>query len=616
VIRRAVFGDFIGAARRDLGSSDSFREAVREGGYVAEIRHSLLRVLIVMSRYVRDARVVPDQSLRRAKAPLAGWDRAGAEAREALSRAAAALHGDAAGQRGSGVRPGSELARRLDAASVSLTFGRDLLQTHLAQDPRGGREFRSEWGSVLSSPPVSWALLAEMGSLAHHLATVGDGLGRSPRTWVSPEEGRRLNAACNWLQRMDASIRVAQRHRPVFAADRELLHAIPVNERPPRRLPDGSEPVGILCEGVIATAERALHAAWLSAMEPAWSPRVTVNSWRQVAAASTVTSHHCEILLRSLTNRVGREACGDGLRAELERAADAAGRARAGWLRLAHALDHVTTDVRGRVSQAAIEASDLALWTGRLAYADPEWTLAAGPGRESRPAQSLAPEAGDVPRVAAAISRACESLTRLAHADGMQVRAAGHAGRILVAAESSLGALDTPPPFAPAPPDRIDAMLTLHQYTGRVSAAASAALADAAATVRAPSRVVLVGSAAGAGRLSTQGQGLNGPAERRLVAEDSEAPGMIERTLRRLGVTDVRMLRRGAEIDRAGEQLIIDAAEAELHQNRPRAATKTGSAPPPLCHSQVRESVSGRHSAAASPGGRAAAQREAPQAEP
>ena len=613
--RRAVFGDFIDAACQELGSPESFREAVRAGGHVAEIRHSLLRVLIIMNRYVRDASVVPDQRPRRAKAPLAGWDRAGAEARDALSRAAAALHGDVAGQRRSGVRPGSELARRLDAASVSLTYGRDLLQTHLAQDPRGGREFRSEWGSVLDSPPVSWALLAEMGSLAHQLATVGDGLGRSPRMWVSSEERRRLNAACNWLQRMDASIRVAQRHRPVSAADRGLLHAIPVNERPPRRLPDGSEPVGILCEGVIATAERARHAAWLSAMEPAWSPRVTVNSWRQVAATSTVTSHHCEILLRSLTDRVGRETCRDGLRAELEQAADAAGRARTGWLRLAHALDHVTTDTRGRVSQAAIEASDLALWTGRLAYTDPEWTLAAGPGRESRPAQSLAPEASDVPRVAAAISRACESLTRLAHADGMQVRAAGHAGRILVAAESSLEALDALRPFAPAPPDRIDAMLTLHQYTGRVSAAASARVADAAATVRASSRVVLAGSAAGAGRLSTQGQGFNGPAERCLVAEDSEAPGMIERTLRRLGVTDVRMLRRGAEIDRAGEQLIIDAAEAELPQNRPRAATKTGSASSALCHSQVR-AVSGRHAAAASPGGRAAAQREAPQAEP
>ena len=78
---------------------------------------------------------------------MTGWDRAGLEAREALIRAVAALYGDVVGKRRPGVRVGSELARRLDAAGLSLTYGRDLLQTHLAPGrrvsgssaPSGGR---------------------------------------------------------------------------------------------------------------------------------------------------------------------------------------------------------------------------------------------------------------------------------------------------------------------------------------------------------------------------------------------------------------------------------------------------------------------------------------------
>ena len=45
---------------------------------------------------------------------LGGWDRAAAEAREALIHAVAALHGDAQGRRRPGVAAGSELVRRLD----------------------------------------------------------------------------------------------------------------------------------------------------------------------------------------------------------------------------------------------------------------------------------------------------------------------------------------------------------------------------------------------------------------------------------------------------------------------------------------------------------------------
>lgn len=52
------------------------------------------------------------------------------------------------------------------------------------------------------------------------------------------------------------------------------------------------------------------------------------------------------------------------------------------------------------------------------------------------------------------------------------------------------------------------------------------------------------------------------------LAKSAEAVGAVERTLRVLGVTDIHLLRRGTEIDRASEQLIIEAAVRAhaLHQ--------------------------------------------------
>ena len=90
--------------------------------------------------------------------------------------------------------------------------------------------------------------------------------------------------------------------------------------------------------------------------------------------------------------------------------------ASARWLRVAHALDDVTTDTQGQRSEAATGASDLALWTGRLAYSDPQWTLTSGPRYEARPSRSLVPEPGDIPLAVAAVHHACDAMTRLAMA--------------------------------------------------------------------------------------------------------------------------------------------------------------------------------------------------------
>ena len=348
--RRAAFGDFLGAAHHQLGTPPVFRTAIARGGDMTEIRHSLLRVVLVMSRHVQDITATGPRTGRGRPAPD-GWDRAGMEAREALIHAAAALHGDTIGGRQPGVAAGSELARRLDAAALSLTYGRDLLHTHLTRGPRGGVGFRSEWGSVLTTPQARWALLAEMGSFARRLAPLGEQAGYSARARGSPKARQAINGACHWLQIMSTSIRQAQHDQPLSATDLELIRAVPAGASLPRRRPDTSAPVRGLPEVVVAAAERARHAAWVSDSQPPWRPGMSVNSLRQTAAASTLTSHHCETLLRSLAR--GQRMAGEpGI--ALRSAADATGRTRTRWLGIAHALDQVTTSnqepaVPGRV---------------------------------------------------------------------------------------------------------------------------------------------------------------------------------------------------------------------------------------------------------------------------
>ena len=250
----------------------------------------------------------------------------------------------------------SELARRLDAAAVALTAGRDLLNTHLARDPRGARQFRSEWGLVACSPPAERALLAELAALARQIAAPCTDLALSARSPDTADARRGLRGACGWLQVLSTCVQAAQQADPVSADDRDLLLAIPLNAPLPRPILDGSEPVASLYDAVITSAERARHAAWVTSTQPAWSPHLTADSLRQVAATSTVTSHHCEILLRSLA---ARTADGDtaGLSAGLLRAADAAGRARDGWLHVARALNQVDTDTMRHLAPTAGEAA-------------------------------------------------------------------------------------------------------------------------------------------------------------------------------------------------------------------------------------------------------------------
>jgi hypothetical protein len=118
--------------------------------------------------------MAPDD-LRSRVLPGTAWGSAGIQAQDALANAAGHLRRHSGRRRvggrrrAAGVAARSELARRLDATAVTLTAGRDLLNTHLTRDPDGARQVRSEWALVSCSPPARQALLAELPSLARQI---------------------------------------------------------------------------------------------------------------------------------------------------------------------------------------------------------------------------------------------------------------------------------------------------------------------------------------------------------------------------------------------------------------------------------------------------------------
>ena len=113
--------------------------------------------------------------------------------------------------------------------------GRDLLHTHFAPGPQGWVH-QSPWAAAIACERVNRALLAELGALAapiaHHGANVA--LAPIPGTAESTDRRRRLNAACQWLWVLTASVEAARRAAPAPAADWDLLAAVPVNALPQR----------------------------------------------------------------------------------------------------------------------------------------------------------------------------------------------------------------------------------------------------------------------------------------------------------------------------------------------------------------------------------------------
>ena len=532
---------------------------------VPELAVAMRGLAGTVGRYLDDVRI--DMGVARGNPDV--WNQALAQGRGAARSAAADLDCQRCAavwpqlRDGPGAIRSDSLAGRLAAAVTSLTVARDLLQTHFTADPDGLRAEHSDWAPVIASAPVNRALLAgladHVGAVARQVQTthlssdiVGD-RGHSP----AGDLWRHVRRAARDLESFSMAVQAAQWQAPVPDDDVRLLKAIPLNSAPERKIPAASDAVPALCAGTAGAAQRVRHALRGGAERARWAPDLTAESMRHTAASCVVTSFNCEIILRSLARQAGRAGYRD-LVPDLEDAADNTVGARHAWLAAARSWDELTTESQGRLSQAAVEAGNLALWTGRLAYADPQWTPARGPVHALREPDSLAADPAAFASVVAAVHYSADTLHRVAAASQDQVLAAAGAGRLYVPVRPGPGLeyrfSRRPRQFARVPGSRVEAVLATYARSAEASQAAVHAAGRLAEATGAPSRVLAA-------------------AERHTELARRLTPrSQLEQVLLDRGVKDPVLLERAAAADRATREVM---AEVGRSQPGSQAATRT-----------------------------------------
>jgi len=556
----ARFGDFLDDARRKVSAAG---RAPAGGEDLRDTTQSIRRVVVVLGRYARDIAAAFATGPPRRRDPQAPWEQAAAAAYRELNQAARYLTPPASPKRNLGTRPSAGAARQMDGAAVMLQAGRELLDTHVGSAPDGTPVHRTEWAPALTSPGVRRALLAEVADLAARVAATSDQIAAAPGWRAAPGPRHTLRQAGHCLATMAESVQAARQHEPVPAAQRELLRTVPGSVLPPRRLPGPGDDIAGLREGTIAAAQRIRRAAWHAATRTA--PAITTGSLRRTADASTLTSYHCELLLRAAADGAQAHFPRPDASQEIARAADAAARARASWLAVARTLWRITIETPADAPQPAGETSDLALWTGRLTYTDPGWTLASGPAHQTRPPAMLARGLADIPLLISAVHHALDCLEATAGTEYDQLAAAARAGRILVPS-LSLPRAQTRDPFTAAPPSRVTDLLDVYHTAGQASAHAATAASGIAAWTGAPSAVLATARAA------TRPDDRWRRARHTTARDEPHWPGPLETSVRDLGVTSPWLIQRAIVLDRASAQLIIDAAaEPGAHHDGNRA---------------------------------------------
>ena len=185
---------------------------------------------------------------------------------------------------------------------------------------------------------------------------------------------------------------------------------------------------------------------------------------------------------------------GSAIEARLSAAASAVNQAWTAWRTLTDAWDLISTnaDQAAGVSPVTADISDLALRMGRLAYQNPGWTPACGSARITRSPAALAPAAGELRAVLAAVHNATDAITRIAAQDQHAVQAAATGRHLYVPTRLVPARYTTPHPYSPAPSARVNALLADYDHAASACAKATTALDDLALTADAPSRPLVL----------------------------------------------------------------------------------------------------------------------------
>jgi hypothetical protein len=192
-----LFGEFLAAASEHIDAAVSFPGELPGRARPAAI-WQLGRLLSALARCAAD--VTPADALDPAGPPPAAHEQAAAAPRLALLNAAG--HAQLAARAGATGRAagGHPVAVHLAGAADHLAAGRDLLQTHLTAAGTGAGS--SPWAPVITSPPVTTALIAELARYAHRLAPWMSqlALARTPDPAVPAPACLAPHTASGWLR--------------------------------------------------------------------------------------------------------------------------------------------------------------------------------------------------------------------------------------------------------------------------------------------------------------------------------------------------------------------------------------------------------------------------------
>ena len=569
----AVFGDFLSAASEHLAAAMTVGDG--ENTSPADVTRDLHHLVAVMSRYCDD--LIPcDQVEAASRNDLHVWERAAVDVGSALGLARDCLRRTVAEARGETDVTAPRQGRHLAVAAAELAAGRDLLNTHLATDPGALTRERSQWAPVVTSLPVTRALVNEIARQSQQLAPLTAWLaGVAPRalprlsSQPAPASARdELANASRWLQVAGAAARAALDIDPVRTGDTELLYAIPSAIPPQRQRPDSAaESIAEMCYGIAISAARLRAAARGDRERAGWSPIVTSGGWQWMAQAAAITSHLGELALRSLAGRAAQLADRPVTGAQLHEAADSMISTCASWRQVDQIWDLLFTESRLVPTPAMTDASDLVLRMGRLVWNDPQWTPARSRRGPRRIPDALAPGAAALVEVVSAAHQAVDAFARIAMSDAEAVAAAIRAGRLYTPTRSLPDHYDVPRPFAPAPAARCMALQDAYRFAVGASIDTARVLDGLALTIGAPSRAL--GLARAAASIQSRRRGRRSPVDndpRDLAGAASPfahsrastgRAGPVEQAIRDRKVFDPVVLLRAAAIDDAARQLMI-----------------------------------------------------------
>jgi hypothetical protein len=485
------------------------------------------------------------------------WPQTAAAARAHLSRPAWLLKPPAQDLvvRLPGARPGL-VADTLGSSARSLTAARDLLHTHFTPTPNGGTAHRSHWAPVIESPAVARALAAEVADYARRLEPLADGWARATADWPDfAHEAQAFAVTYHGLRATRDAMSDTLTREPATAGDRALLHAVPVNAPVPPATPQAAQATESVCRSIVITAERARQATWAS--RHPWSADNSEISLRRTAEAAAIASHNCEIALEMLADRARQLGKGT-VAASLARAQEAAFTARSRWVDVAQRWNGQVVTITAATSEPtgpSAAVSELAVWTGRLVFADPAWTPGQGLRGVLRAPKELADSEDAIAKAVAALHHSADALHRIAESELVQTRAIGETGQMYVPAWSLPPDRRTAGLYCPAPPSRTHDLVRAYQEAEASGARLARTMDLTADAARAPSQVLTLARAA-TGCAADPAVGTWEPADR----ATRRSPGPVVRLLKDKGVARPELLAMAEELDDA-----VRAGTSERH---------------------------------------------------